>query len=1284
MTNRQLYKCVPVRPRPTQMAHYSFNFSFSAFILEGYGVLFFLLLFLGISATPLNGQCPTSLDETNNGLHFNGTTDYVTINSCCNGNIFPGGDAITIEYWFKGSNTQSAVRMQTGKDNYIVAGWQNNKHILSNDGGTAGGVSIGTGANDGNWHHVAMTWQKGSKFTSYLDGIQIEQKTASSTALPSFNTGVYLGAFGGISEFTNGTLDEVRVWTVARTQVQIQEGQYTCSPSDQSGLLVFYRFNQGTANSANAGNTGLLNSASYDLPGVLTNFDLTTTTNWVSGFPLSVGISIVTSPILSSSQCIGNSPTLTAKATTYGLTTTNGLKIILWQYKAAGASNYIDINASVYTSNTDATYTIPPLRITDDGTLYRAVFKGCCGDVVTDVVTVNLSTRSIRLYVKADATGGKTGLDWTNAFTDLQSALNYPCASVVTEIWVAKGTYKPSSVGNRSASFVMLPNVDIYGSFVGTEANLAERTAAVRAANVSILSGDLLGNDVITGSGSTLSITNNVDNSFHVVVYKPFINNNNVLTNANALLDGFTITGGNAANDNPLFSVGGGMLNSSSPSLSNVTFLGNNASNGGGMYSGGSATSLSNVTFLSNNASNGGGGLFNSTSSLSLSDVTFSGNNASNGGGGMLNYTSAPSLSNVTFSGNNASNGGGGMLNYTSAPSLSNVTFSSNNASNGGGMYNYISSFPIIKNSIFWGNKTGSTTVSSIEGDAANVTYSDVEQTSGIYAGTGNINQDPLFVNAANPAGADGIFGTADDGLALTHCSPALNAGNNAGVTTTDIVGNPRIFGGTVDMGAYEFQAASQYYITSPTTTNNALNFDGTNDYVEINNCSNNALTNTDALTIEYWFKGTSNHSAVRLQPDNNSYIIAGYISGGTGLHLVRINNVPYSVATGNATDGNWHHVAMTWQRNTTNGFKSYLDGVLVAQTNTPNAALPVITSGMFLGSRSGLSEFTNGSIDEMRLWNVVRTQAQIQAAMSNFNLSVPQTGLKLYYQFNHGQANSANAGLVTLTNSADPNNYIGALHNFSLNGVTSNWVSTYSVPPTVSLSIKAILQGPYNSTTGLMNDALRSLVSFPLTSPYNTGESIASSVLTVTGNNAVVDWVKVELRDKITASTVVKTVSGLLLRNGNIVDLDGSSPLKLNNIAADNYYVVVKHRNHLGVATSSAVALSSTVTSIDFTTDATYGTAAQKSVSGTFPTVCMWAGDVNGDGKIKYTNASNDRAFILSRLNGILTGLVTGYYNEDLNLDGFVKYTNASNDRAFILSALNGVLTGLVTAQLP
>jgi hypothetical protein len=106
----------------------------------------------------------------------------------------------------------------------------------------------------------------------------------------------------------------------------------------------------------------------------------------------------------------------------------------------------------------------------------------------------------------------------------------------------------------------------------------------------------------------------------------------------------------------------------------------------------------------------------------------------------------------------------------------------------------------MIRNSILWGNGT------EIFNDASTpvVSYSIVQ---GGHAGTGNINANPLFVNAADPDGADNIHRTADDGLRLQLGSPAINAGDNSLIPsgiTTDITDATRIQNTTVDLGPYE------------------------------------------------------------------------------------------------------------------------------------------------------------------------------------------------------------------------------------------------------------------------------------------------------------------------------------------------------------------------------------------------------------------------------------------------------------------------------------------------
>ena len=226
-------------------------------------------------------------------------------------------------------------------------------------------------------------------------------------------------------------------------------------------------------------------------------------------------------------------------------------------------------------------------------------------------------------------------------------------------------------------------------------------------------------------------------------------------------------------------------------------------------------------------------------------------------------------------------------------------------------------------------------------------------------------------------------------------------------------------------------------------------------------------------------------------------------------------------------------------------------------------------------------------------------------------------------------------------------------------------------------LSVIAALGGPYDQATGLMTDGLRSLNMVPLTEPYTAmgftpvgttvPRTIPQAVLNVTGNNAIVDWVWIELRNATTLTTVLAARPALLQRDGDVVDLDGIRPVAMG-VANGSYRVVVRHRNHLGIMSGSAIALSSTTATVNFKLLATttYGTGARKDVAGT---QVLWEGNVALDNSIKYTGASNDRDPIILFIGGTTpNNVITGYRPEDVNMDGSVKYTGATNDRDPIL----------------
>ncbi|HNS50128.1 MAG TPA: right-handed parallel beta-helix repeat-containing protein [Anaerolineae bacterium] len=382
------------------------------------------------------------------------------------------------------------------------------------------------------------------------------------------------------------------------------------------------------------------------------------------------------------------------------------------------------------------------------------------------------------IYVDADATGGNDGTSWQDAYTTLQPALEE--AALSDEIWVAAGTYTPThefSPGDpRSATFQLKNGVALYGGFdpcVG-DTGWEDRDWVI---NIIILSGDI---GVVGDAG---------DNSYHVF-YHPL----ELTLDGSAVLDGFTVSGGNADGGAWPNYLGGGMANwySSSPTVSNCTFSDNSAHYGGGMENAGSPT-VTNCTFSNNSATSIGGGMHNSGSSPVVANCTFSDNSASDGGG-MYNEWASPVVTNCTFSGNSAAYDGGGMRNAGSSPVVTNCTFSGNSAGyNGGGMYNEVAS-PVVTNCILWGD--GPQEIWN-QNSQPSVTYSDIQ---GGSSGTGNIDDDPLFVDS----------GSGD--YHLGPGSPCLDAGTNdaPNLPEFDFEGNPRVMDGdrngtaVVDMGVDE------------------------------------------------------------------------------------------------------------------------------------------------------------------------------------------------------------------------------------------------------------------------------------------------------------------------------------------------------------------------------------------------------------------------------------------------------------------------------------------------
>ncbi len=600
---------------------------------------------------------------------------------------------------------------------------------------------------------------------------------------------------------------------------------------------------------------------------------------------------------------------------------------------------------------------------------------------------------------------------------------------------------------------------------------------------------------------------------------------------------------------------GGGVYSdalSSSITITNSTISGNTASFGGGVYSSAMSSTvfITNSTISGNTANNSyGGGIYSSAQSSSIvtiSNSTISGNTASGFAGGVYsNSFSSSSVINIVSS-IVALNAGGNFINsqspiiisggyniFSDAPSgavstdQTNITSTQLNlqplAYNGGSTRTMLpgagsvainagnpSDMSNAQNGPVCNTRDVGAAETGLSFSASTISACDsYTSPSGNYTWT----QSGTYMDTIpNAAGCDSVItinltinSIADQSVSIANT--ALCAGDSTTVTTAssetgvvyslrDNANNTIVEGPVAGTGSgLSFNTGalsnSMTYNVYAEKQENALDFDGNNTYVDVNGIN----IAGSSFTIEAWAK--------RKTSGSYDYILGqGTPGNDNALHFGFRNNDKFTFAfwfddantTATYTDTLWHHWAATYDT-TSNTQKIYRDGILVASH---------ITNNHFLGSGTlrigdtpwGGSAF-NGSIDEVRVWNTVRTASEINATM-NVELTGNESGLISYYNFNQGIAGGYNFSTTTLTDNTNNGND-GTLSGFILTGATSNWIegAFSSCPKQMSQTVSVTVN--HSSGATLFSDNFANNTAWNITS----GDLIVSNNIASTEGNS-------------------------------------------------------------------------------------------------------------------------------------------------------------------------------------
>ncbi len=344
--------------------------------------------------------------------------------------------------------------------------------------------------------------------------------------------------------------------------------------------------------------------------------------------------------------------------------------------------------------------------------------------------------------------------------------------------------------------------------------------------------------------------------------------------------------------------------------------------------------------------------------------------------------------------------------------------------------------------------------------------------------------------------------------------------------------------------------------------------------------------------------------------------------SGGSSLY----NNIAY----GNGESG----MLDTWRNPGLSGYNVVKNNIFMnnslANLRVNNAQVTGLDYNLYYQTNGAPTALFNGT-------NYYSLSAlQNASGMDNNSLeTMPQFVDLSSYDFHLSPGSPA-------IDAGDPTNPGGGL----VLGNSSD-IGVYEYGNRNELSLRLLLEGAYDTSTDLMSDILRAKNLLPVSNPWGLGPDIPPTAYNVVGNDALVDWVQIELRDVNDFTNVLFSTSGLVQRDGDLVQSDGITLVELGSVLPTSFYVVVQHKSHLIAMSHVPLSLNNLMVTYDFTAQNGYTTSSasqrelEPGVWGLFTGNGSGNRDINGQDKVLWA---------------VENGLFSRYSVNDFNLDADIN----------------------------